>query len=311
MNIFPQKYFLLLSGLLLASTMFESCTKSGSTIDPEAHKKEIESWRQKRHTRLLNDQGWLTLCGLFWLKEGENTMGTDSSNAIVFPSGKSPAVAGSLFLEKDSIRFVASTPPEIKFKDSIVTSMRVHHDGEPNAEPTILSVRSLTLQIIKRGAQYGVRVKDKQNPALLNFKGMDYFPIDPGWRFEAKFEPYTPSKSIEIATVINTIEKDSCPGAIVFEKDGKEYRLDAVKEVGSDDQLFIMLSDETSGKETYGLGRQLYTELPKDNKVVIDFNKAYNWPCVFTNFATCPIPPRQNHLPFRVEAGEKMYKGHE
>jgi uncharacterized protein (DUF1684 family) len=155
-------------------------------------------------------------------------------------------------------------------------------------------------------------VKDRQNPSLLKFKGMEYFPIDAKWRLDARFEPYVPPKIIPIATVINTVENDSCPGAIVFEIDGKQMRLDAVMERGSTDQLFIMMSDETSGKETYGMGRQLYTDIPdKENRVVIDFNKAYNWPCVFTDFATCPIPPAQNHLPVRVEAGEKMYRGHE
>ncbi|MBI3765042.1 MAG: DUF1684 domain-containing protein, partial [Ignavibacteriales bacterium] len=152
--------------------------------------------------------------------------------------------------------------------------------------------------------------KDKENPARVNFKGLEYFPIDPKWRVEAKFEPYNPPKKIPIASVIGTVENDSCPGALVFNVDEKPCRLDAVMEVGTDDQLFIMFSDETSGKETYGMGRQLYASLPdKENRVILDFNKAYNWPCVFTEYATCPIPPRQNHLPIRVEAGEKMYKG--
>jgi uncharacterized protein (DUF1684 family) len=141
---------------------------------------------------------------------------------------------------------------------------------------------------------------------------MEYFPIDPKWRFDAKFEPYNPPQILPIATMIGTTDKDTCPGAIVFTVDGKEMRLEPVMEQGTTDQFFIMYSDETSGKETYGMGRQLYSSLPdSNNHLVIDFNKGYNWPCVFTEYATCPIPPRQNHLPLRVEAGEKMFHGHE
>lgn len=290
--------------------MIAGCGKSGGNPDVQAHKKEIEEWQQQRFQRLKGDQGWLTLCGLFWLKEGENKFGTDSSNGIIFPPGKTANVAGSIWLDHGALRLESQTGSHITLKDSVITSMALLSDGDGYSDPTILSIGTLTFQVIKRGDQYGVRVKDRQNPPLLNFKGMEYFPIDPKWRFEARFEPYTPAKIIPIATVINTVENDSCPGAIVFERDGTTYRLDAVIERGSDDQLFIMFSDETSGKETYGPGRQLYTDLPKDNKVIIDFNKAYNWPCVFTEFATCPIPPKQNRLPIRVEAGEKMYNRH-
>jgi uncharacterized protein (DUF1684 family) len=293
---------------LILFTLLAGCAKPERSIDVAAHKKEIEEWRQKRDARLRGDQGWLTLCGLFWLKEGENKIGTDSSNAVVVPSGKAPANAGSLWLESGVVRLEAPKNSEIKVKDSVVTSMTLMSDQDPKFDPTILSLRSLTFQIIYRSGQIGVRVKDRQNPQLLNFKGMEYFPIDPKWRFDAKFEPYNPPKILTIATMIGTTENDSCPGAVVFNVEGKEMRLDAVIETGSENQLWIMFSDETSGKETYGMGRQVYADLPdKDNHVVIDFNKAYNWPCVFTEFATCPIPPRQNHLPIRVESGEKMY----
>ena len=301
----------LLLTFLAALCVLFGCMKSGSMVDVAVHKKEVEEWQARRLARLKSDQGWLTLCGLFWLKEGENKTGTDSSNQIGFPPSKAPAFAGSLWLENGIVRLEAPKSSEIKLNDSVVTSMVLTSDKNVNIKPTILSLRTLTFQIIYRSGQIGVRVKDRQNPPLLNFKGMEYFPIDPKWRIDAKFAPYNPPKIIPIATMIGTTENDSCPGAIVFEVDGKEMRLDAVIESGTNDQLFIMFSDETSGKETYGMGRQLYTDLPdKDNHVVIDFNKAYNWPCVFTEFATCPIPPKQNRLPIRVEAGEKMYRGH-
>ena len=129
---------------------------------------------------------------------------------------------------------------------------------------------------------------------------------------EGKFEPYHPPKVAKIATMVGTTEEYQFPGSVVFTVGDAEVRVDAALERGEEEQLFIMFGDETNGCETYGAGRQLYADLPDEqNRVILDFNKAYNWPCVFTEYATCPLPPRQNRLPIRVEAGEKMPGGHE
>ncbi len=303
-------HILFASALLSLIIAVAGCSRQRQEIDPIAYQKEIDSWKQNRLKRLTREDGWLTLCGLFWLKEGENKFGTDSSNSIIFPAGKSPKVAGSIQLDKGSFRLVVRKGTEVKVNDSLVTTMSLRCDTDAPG-PTVMNLGSLLFYVIQRGDQYGVRVKDKENPARIHFKGLDYFPADLKWRVDARFEPYTPKKILPIATQIGTVEKDSSPGALVFELGGKTLRLDAVIEQGSENQLFIMFSDETSGKETYGPGRQLYSDLPDStNHVVLDFNKAYNWPCVFTDFATCPIPPPQNHLPIRIEAGEKMYSGH-
>jgi uncharacterized protein len=286
------------------------CGKKTSGIDSAVYQKEIKDWQEKRAERLRSDNGWFTLCGLFWLNEGENKFGTDSSNAIIFPQGKTIPFAGALLLKDGVVKLQTQPKAEIRINDSIVTSSILQTDEEGKAQPTILTTGTLSFYVIKRGSQLGVRVKDKENSARINFKGLDYFPVDLKWRIKSKFEPYVPPKVIQIATVINTVESDTCIGALVFEIDGVKYKLDAVLERGTPDQLFLMFSDETSGKETYGTGRQLNTDMPDtDNKVVIDFNKAYNWPCAYTEYATCPIPPRDNHLNLRVEAGEKKYPG--
>jgi uncharacterized protein len=290
-------------------TLSSGCSKKTNTLDIKAYQEEIKQWQDKRTASLTRENGWLTLCGLFWLKEGENTFGSDSSNTIVFPIGKAPKVAGSVWLEKGKLRLQARPGIELRYKDSLVSSLVMQSD-EGKVEPTILTTNTLSFYTIKRGEQFGVRVKDKENSARIHFKGLEYFPIDPKWRIEAKFEAYNPPKVIQIATIINTVENDTCPGTLVFDVDGATYRLDAVLERGTPDQIFIMFSDETSGKETYGLGRQLYADMPDvDNEVILDFNKAYNWPCAYTEFATCPIPPRQNHLSLLVQAGEKKYPG--
>ena len=288
--------------------IFSSCSKK--TVDIETYKKEIEEWQKNRFTRLTRDDGWLTLCGLYWLKDGENTFGSDSSNVAIFPPGKAPKIAGSLWLDHGKVRLQAKSNVDIRLNDSLITTIEMKPDVDTSG-PTVVHIGTVSFYVIKRGEQLAIRMKDKDNFARTHFKGLEYFPIDPKWRVEAKFERYTPPKKILIATMINTVDTSLCPGTLVFELEGKQCRLDAVIEEGSEDQLFIMFSDETSGKETYGNGRQLYSTLPDStNTVVLDFNKAYNWPCVFTVFATCPIPPRQNHLSLRVEAGEKMYSEH-
>ncbi len=299
------------AGMVFAGLAFtEGCSKATYTFDVEEHRKEIEEWREHRLARLRGDTGWLTLCGLFWLKEGENKFGSDSTNDIIFPIGKAPKFAGSIFLENGVIRLRALPEVAIRHEDSLVTSLILRSDEDGLGEPTIVNLGTLSFYVIKRGNALAVRVKDKENPARRYFSGLDYFPIEPKWRLDARFEPYDPPKRITIVNVLGMETQETVPGAIAFEFEGKTYRLDAISERGSEGELFVIFKDETNGKETYDLGRQLYTTLPSaDNKVVIDFNKAYNFPCAFTEFTTCPIPPKQNHLPFRVEAGEKKYRG--
>jgi uncharacterized protein (DUF1684 family) len=182
-------------------------------------------------------------------------------------------------------------------------------DDNDDGGPTVLKLGTLLINVVKRGERIGVRVKDTDNPARLEFKGLEYYPIDPKWRLEARFEPYQPPKKIPITNVLSMTENEVSPGALAFEVGGKTYRIDPILEKGETD-LFVMIADETTGSETYGAGRYLYVA-PSDasGRVMIDFNKAYNPPCAFTNYATCPLPPRQNRLPFRIEAGEKKYAG--
>lgn len=302
MNTKILKVILIVSVLL--PIIITGCSKKHK-VDIVVYKKEIEQWQAKRAEGLKKEGGWLSLAGLFWLKEGENKMGTDSSNIIIFPPERTPKYAGSIYLNNSELRLKVAKGVEIKVKDSLVSEMKLQSDQSGKAESTVMNLGSLTFYVIKRGEQFGVRVKDKDNPARLNFKGLEYFSIDPRWRIDAKFEPYNPPKIIPIVNVLNQVSNDTCPGAIAFEVEGKTYRLDALKE-GT--ELFIIFHDETSGKETYGMGRYHYTDLPdSNNNVVIDFNKAYNPPCAFTVFATCPMPPEQNYLTLRIEAGEKKY----
>jgi len=271
------------------------------SVDETAYKKEIDDWQQKRLKSLTAEDGWLTLIGLFWLKEGENKFGSDSSNAIVI--SKMPKIAGSLWLEKGKVRAEVRSNSNVTLDGKPVTSMAMEDDTSENT--TVLKMGSVSFFIIKRGNKLGVRVKDTESDERVHFKGLQYFPINTKWRLQSRFEPYNPPKSIPILNIIGMVEDTPSPGALIFRVNGKEYRIDALKGDDEMKSLYIIFSDKTSGKETYGAGRYLYTEaLGTDGSVVIDFNKAYNPPCAFTAFATCPLPPPQNKLPIRVEAGE-------
>jgi uncharacterized protein (DUF1684 family) len=176
--------------------------------------------------------------------------------------------------------------------------------------PTIVQMGSVRFNVIKRGDRLGLRVKDAQAPTRTHFAGLDYFPTDVNYRVEARLDPYNPVKKIPIDDVTGMRSESDSPGALVFTLDGKEYRLDPIVEEGSD-ELFIIFRDLTSKDETYPAGRYLYAPKPgPDGRTVIDFNKAYNPPCAFTPYATCPLPPQQNRLDVRIEAGEKRYGAH-
>jgi len=288
--------FLLVSVLLLPALHAE-----------EAYVKEIQQWRDQRTKNLTSEDGWLTLVGLYWLKEGENKMGSDPSNPILLPATKAPKSAGIIHLNKGKTRLDVLPNVPIQSGGKPVTSLELKADT--SGEPTVLTLGSLSLFIIERMGRYGVRIKDTENPDRKNFAGLQYFAVDTKWRISAKFEAHKPSKSIPILNIVGFMEDQPSPGALAFQSGGKTFRLDALKG-GDSGELFVIFSDETSGKETYGAGRYLYTEAPgPDNHVVLDFNRAYNPPCAFTLFATCPLPPRQNRLALRVEAGEKSYSG--
>jgi uncharacterized protein (DUF1684 family) len=316
---FAALVLLVLAAIVLGIACRQAAKPAMSTtaVDATAHRNEIEKWQSDRLASLTKPDGWLTVVGLFWLNEGENKFGSDTKNAVVLPKDKAPAIAGSFWLEKGQVRLTArpeakisvaaQTTGEVK-DEQPVTALTLRDDNDDKG-PTTLKLGSLLISVIKRGERIGVRVKDTESQTRREFKGLEYYPIDPKWRIEARFEPYQPPKTIPITKVLGMTDDESSPGAFVFEVDGKTYRIDPILEKGETD-LFVMIADETTSKETYGAGRYLYVSPPDaTGKVVIDFNKAYSPPCAFTNYATCPLPPRQNHLPLRIDAGEKKYTG--
>jgi uncharacterized protein (DUF1684 family) len=171
--------------------------------------------------------------------------------------------------------------------------------------PTILSYETLRWFVIKRGEKYGIRLRDLTSDTISYFRGIERFPVQDKWKIKAKFVESNPPMKIMIPSIIGTVNESYSPGALVFEIDDKEFKLSPTK---SGSRFFIVFADLTSGEETYGAGRFLYTNGPDSNNIVLlDFNKAYNPPCAFTKYATCPLPPDENKLKIRISAGEKNY----
>ncbi len=278
--------------------------------DTDSYTHSIKQWRAGRVERLTAPNGWLSLIGLEWLKEGANRVGSASDNDIVLSAG--PAHIGTVTLGSDgalNITLAKDGGATIDGKpvSSAVLVDDAHVTGD--AEPTTINVGSVSFYAIDRDGRKGLRVKDSDAPSRKHFIGIDSFPIDASWRIEANWVPAAPNETLEMGSVIGTIDKYPVPGRLAFSRDGKHFELLPVIEVPGDKQYFVVFADRTSGKETYGAARFLYVDPPKDGKVSVDFNKTYNPPCAFTPYATCPLAPPENRLDMRVTAGEKKYAG--
>lgn len=293
---------IILGFISLFSLGIISCKESYVQNAEPAYLNEIEQWHAKRIENLKKEDGWLNLVGLYWLKESENKFGSAKDNNIVFPL-KAPDYIGTLTL-KDSIVTIKVLPGvKVLFNEVEVNEMALQNDLLGN--PTTLRLDSFRWFIIKRGARYGVRLRDLDAPLIKEFKEIERFPVNKDWRIETTFVPYNPSKKIMVPNILGDSEEEVVSGKLVFKIENKEFSLDPID---SGDRFFIIFADETNGESTYGAGRFLYTnKQDSTGKIIIDFNKAYNPPCVFTKFATCPLPPEQNRLAIKITAGEKLF----
>jgi uncharacterized protein len=269
---------------LFALIALISCQQRHEDPAPDpAYVQEIQQWQAKRAERLKAPDGWLSLIGLQWLNPGENKL--EGFGTFTLNGGKVTYVPA------------AGGPP---------TELR--DDTDPNG-PTLLQQGAKRVTVIKRNEKLGLRIKDENSSARTHFLGLDYFPVNSKWRFKARFEPYNPPHKVPIVNVLGMTSDETSPGQLVFDVDGQTYRIQPILEQGEKD-WFIIFKDATAGKETYAAARYVYAAPPgPDGTTILDFNKAYNPPCTFTPYATCPLPPPQNKLPFRVEAGEKKYRG--
>jgi uncharacterized protein len=256
----------------------------------------VAKFRADREKSLVREDGWTTVVGLSWLKEGDNRAGSDPKADVPLPPSL-PAQAGVFTLKSGHVRFQPAAGVKLPAKEV-----------KPDSAEAI-TLGTVKFFLIQRNDKFGIRVKDSDAPTRKEFTHLSWYPVDPSWKIVAKYTPWDKPHVLSFDTVIPGLkEQDSSPGAITFTRDGKEYSLEPAAD-GS-----IVFRDQTTGKATYGAGRFLDIDLPKNLKaagsVVLDFNTAYNPPCVFTAYATCPLPPPQNRMALAVTAGELMYNGH-
>lgn len=286
--------------LLLALLLSASC------FAEDDHVKSIETWRAARVARLTAPDSWLTLIGRHRLAPGANTVGTAEDNSVRLAAG--PPYLATVTLASDRSVTLAPVVSALLEIDGVRTRATTKLDYL-GAKPTRVTFGSANFYVMPRGPDLYLRVRDTEAPNLQHFAGIDYFPIDPAWRIEAAWVPFDPPRPVNITNMIGITEPAPVPGKAVFTRDGRTIELLPIDEGG--DNLFFVLTDLTAGEETYGASRFLYAKKPQpgETKVILDFNKMQNPPCAFTEFATCPLPPKENRIPLRVTAGEKNYRG--
>jgi uncharacterized protein (DUF1684 family) len=293
---------LLVASLLSLSPLRAVAAYAAQTSPPDAaYRRAVEAWRAEREAKLRADDGWLALVGLYWLEEGVNRVGASTEAEVALPAGSAPGRVGAITFRNGVARFEPAP------------GVDVHINGRPAAAQVlrpqpgdydVVTTGSVTLFVIKRGERYGVRVRDANSKERREFAGLRWFPIREQYKVTARFTPHATATSIMIANVLGAVEPWPTPGTVVFTLNGRELTLHPVLDGPDATELFFVFRDGTTGSETYPGGRFLYAAMPKNGEVLLDFNRAESPPCAFTAFATCPLPPKSNTLPVRIEAGE-------
>jgi uncharacterized protein len=299
-----RKVAVVLAGAILA------CALVQATENDAAYRATVEKWRAAREARLKADGGWLSVAGLFWLHDGDNRFGSDPLNDIVLAANSAPAEAGTLEFHdgKTVVRVNPGVPVLVEGKR--VDSATLHADADPAFDEKVdqITLGDLTLYIHRSGQRYAARLLDKNSRLRKEFTSLRWFPIDPSYRVVAQYAPYDKPKTVEVQNIMGDFTPTTIPGYVSFQLHGQDLRLD-VEDNSPDPGLSITFRDLTSGKETYGAARFLVTDSAKDGKVVLDFNEAYNPPCAYNPYTTCPLPTPENRLRARIAAGEMNYLG--
>lgn len=272
-----------------------------------AFQAEQDAWRQQRREQLLQPDGWTSLIALHWLEYRAHYVGSSPDNGVRLALG--PPELGIVRLERDgSASFAPARGVQATVDGQPITgqaALRSDANGQ-TASVVGFDEGKGHAMVIKRGDRYALRVKHADAITRTKFANLDYWPADPAWRVQARFVAHPPGRTLPIANIIGTVDAMPNPGVVEFERDGETYRLEALDQ--GDGGLFLIFADRSNGRGSYSAGRFLDAPLPAaDGSVVLDFNRAYNPPCVFTAYATCPLPPNENRLNLAIEAGEKNY----
>jgi uncharacterized protein (DUF1684 family) len=279
----------------------------------DAFAAELAQWRAQREAGLVRDDGWAALVALHWLDDRRATaIGSHPDDGLRLAS--LPPHWGRIGRDDGRWRLHLADAAGVEVDGAAADGPAVDlvsdlEAGRRAVPATRVRAGTVRMTLIERGGRHALRVWDEQAPSRVGFAGLEHFPADPSWRIEGTWVAHQPARSIDIATVINTVEPSANPGAVEFERDGRRHRLEVLAEPDAD-QLFVIFADRSNRRATYGAGRYLYADRPgPDGRVVLDFNRAYNPPCAFTAHATCPLPPPENRLDLAVEAGELRYRG--
>ena len=286
---------------LLASVLIATALAAPAT--PPA---DYVAWQKQRVENLTAEKGWLTLIGLHWLDVGKFTLGSGANQQIRLNAG--PEKLGTIE-RKATGELVFSANAPVLIDGVAANSEVVLSTDKDGAKPTEVSFGTLSFLAIDRGGKIGLRVKNSASKTRTEFMGLDYFAYQPALKIIARYEAYPEIRTLEVATIVGTVEPTPNPGRAHFSVAGKDYSFELLE--GSDAaHYFTVFGDQTNGKETYGMARFLAGVLDQENKTVtLDFNTAYNPPCAFTEYATCPMPPAGNRIAAKVTAGEKAYRG--
>jgi uncharacterized protein len=275
--------------------------------------KELANWRNEHTADFLKPDGWLSLVGLEWLQPGDNTVGAAPDNKIRLPGG--PDHLAILHLEGETVTLGPPSngfPYDFLVDGSPARSQALRAEGNKDKVAPRMTIGTLNMYVIRREARFALRIKDSHSPSIVGFHGLKWYLPNETYRVTAKWMPYTPFKTITLATLVGTNYDQPIPGAAEFVLAGKTWRLEPVLEDPAVPKLFFILRDTTSTTTTYGAGRFLYTGFPtngldKPGELVLDFNRLENPPCAYTAFATCPLPPQGNRLPIALPVGEQRY----
>jgi len=294
------------AAVLLNLVLAGSCGSTGKPAPgAQTHSQDVEEWFEGRIERLTSDSGYLSLVGLFKLEAGTQTFGSREDNDFVFPD-TAPLQAGAIKVENGRVFLAPDPGVKIRHEGELFTGVEMFPDTSANFNQ--FTMDTYTFYVIERMGPYYLRVKDTNSEYRRSFTSIERYPVDEAWRVPARFERYPVSKSVRVPNVMGYDELVAVPGTIVFEVDGVEYSIEPMS--SSHEQWWLVFGDETSGRETYGGGRFVYIPAPDENgNTHIDFNKAYNPPCAFNPYATCPLPHPDNILPVAITAGEKTYEG--
>lgn len=271
----------------------------------ETYEAELMAERAERVQRLTAPDGWLSLIGLHFLVEGDNLVGSAAENQVVLAAG--PARVGNVVVTAGgTARLQVAPGVDVRVNGVPVLSAELG-DGRTGRAATV-SCGTVSFFVIERSGRLALRVRDTEAKRRREFAGIDYFPVDTTWRIEATWEPYARPREVPIRNILGQESRAIVLGRAVFTRDGHRIGLIPIQEAPGE-PLFFVISDLTSGTETYAAARFIYADPPRDGRVVVDFNRAINPPCAFTPFATCPLPPPENQLPIAVRAGERDYRG--